>query len=352
MTRVLLVDDDKTQCMSLGLACTSKGHTVEMATVGSRALGIGARFRPDVLVTDWMLTGPVDGIVISEALRAVNETTQTILITAYSSPDLRQTALRAKIFGYFEKPLNLEKVLAAVDKASQREPLPVNHRVGLIEADPEGRILHANSRARELVPLPEDISAADTLAQYLSYRSLVAVDSEDGWCRLSLVDGKASFFGYVKDRDAESRLLLLVGPDEAELQHHPVVRALVEAQGASKENRPSRGRILLVDDDELQRRLAVAQLKSLGRPFHSAESFTRAVHILEGDPDVDVILLDYESSDGDVADAVRRIRDISPGVTIVGTSAGFRKREFEELGVDKFLVKPVLAAAVSAVLDA
>ena len=83
MGRVLVVDDDNTLCMSLGFAFNSRGHTVEMATSGRNAIDVGARFRPDVLVVDWKLNGPPDGIQVSEALRAVRPETHTILITGW-----------------------------------------------------------------------------------------------------------------------------------------------------------------------------------------------------------------------------------------------------------------------------
>ena len=43
MAKVLIVDDDNSQCMSLGFAFSAEGFTVEMATSGRRAIDIGTR---------------------------------------------------------------------------------------------------------------------------------------------------------------------------------------------------------------------------------------------------------------------------------------------------------------------
>jgi hypothetical protein len=52
----------------------------------------------------------------------------------------------------------------------------------------------------------------------------------------------------------------------------------------------------------------------------------------------------------DLRTTVARMREIRPGVRLVGTSGEDRSREFRELGIDAFLLKPWTVAGDLAAL--
>ncbi len=143
--------------------------------MGQNAIDLGVWFRPDVLLVDWLLKGPIDGIRVSKAVRAAHSETHTIPITGFASYDLRQVALKVKTFGFFEKPLDFEKVHRAIDKAVETPALRADPEVGLLEYDTRGQIVDANSKARKMLGLPVPLTDESRLSNTFSYRSICAL---------------------------------------------------------------------------------------------------------------------------------------------------------------------------------
>ncbi len=101
--RVLCIDDEEGVCETLQLALTQRGFRVETATKGRDALDLGAWFRPDVLVADWILDR-IHGLKVAETLRLVKPDLSLIPMTGFSSADLEVEARKLDAFALLEKP--------------------------------------------------------------------------------------------------------------------------------------------------------------------------------------------------------------------------------------------------------
>src|SRR4051812_40667547 len=66
--RALIVDDEETILEFLGMGLGYEGFTVETASDGPSALAAADRFRPDLVLLDWMLPG-LDGVEVCRRLR-------------------------------------------------------------------------------------------------------------------------------------------------------------------------------------------------------------------------------------------------------------------------------------------
>lgn len=117
MARVLLVDDEPLYLRFLGREARRAGHEVETASSGSEGVAAGLRFRPDVLVVDWMLQDSLRGVDVAEALGAELPRLLTIVITGYPSLDLEKRKAGARIVEVLEKPVSFEVVRAALSRA-------------------------------------------------------------------------------------------------------------------------------------------------------------------------------------------------------------------------------------------
>ena len=95
-----------------------EGHEVKTATTAEDAIDFGTHWLPSVLVADWMLTSPLDGLQVSQAMGAANPQLQTILITGYPSQELKARAEQANVFSFIEKPFSLTEVAGAVRRAA------------------------------------------------------------------------------------------------------------------------------------------------------------------------------------------------------------------------------------------
>jgi CheY-like chemotaxis protein len=128
--------------------------------------------------------------------------------------------------------------------------------------------------------------------------------------------------------------------------------------GESGKARGGHERILVVDDDPLQTRLAEGILSSLGYAVETAASGELALTAVE-QGEYDLVVLDMLMPGGwDGAETLRRVRAVRPrqrAVIATGYADSARVSVAEELGIGGVVRKPVsvatLASAVRAGLD-
>lgn len=116
VTRILVVDDEKTTRLALCEAFTRLGYETNHAATGDEALvAIAADFY-DVVILDLEMPGTKGVKVLAEAEELAPDTA-FIVLTAYASTDTAIAALRSGAFDYLRKPSSLEVIVTAVKKA-------------------------------------------------------------------------------------------------------------------------------------------------------------------------------------------------------------------------------------------
>lgn len=116
--------------------------------------------------------------------------------------------------------------------------------------------------------------------------------------------------------------------------------------------------VLIVDDDQFQRKVTGEQLRTLGYQVETATSGEEALAVLK-EREVDLVILDMIMPSGiDGAESYRRIAEIRPGqkaIIISGFSESERVKEAQQMGAGAYLRKPAtlkkLAQAVRQELD-
>ena len=137
---------------------------------------------------------------------------------------------------------------------------------------------------------------------------------------------------------------------EDETVHDLAFYSRENSESTSTDSR-SDDHVLVFDEDDLQRRLASMQLQNLGCVFHAAESHERAIQIFEADPLIRLVLVDYGKDGTGLGELVWKIRKARETTTIVGISSGCRRREFEEIGIDRCLQKPLVSDTIRELLE-
>ena len=116
--RILIVDDEVRVAFFLqeglkGLGDDYEVHTTESAELALKEMDA----RPfDLAVIDFRLPG-INGLDLIEQLKVISPDTQTILITAYSSPHVESEAQRLSTYDYLAKPFRIEDLMCTVQKA-------------------------------------------------------------------------------------------------------------------------------------------------------------------------------------------------------------------------------------------
>ncbi|MBN1491228.1 MAG: response regulator [Phycisphaerae bacterium] len=343
-SRLLVVDDEPGYRDYLARYLTREGHEVQVAASGREAIDTGARFRPRVLIADWMLKDQLHGIHVSETLRVVRPDMQTIVITAFPSDDLRVEVARALVYRFITKPFELADLSVAVREAAR--VLPPRSRqasIAVIEVGPDGEVLYANPRARALF---RETDAGDEPERFSGlFPAGHAPDLDNAaerWVVASPRTSRASTW-HVRAQAGEgqaSRFVVLRVQGEPEFAHTQVIEMLLRVEDPRQARWPFPGRVLVVDSHDLVRRSAVMNLLYAGAGCYAAETHADAIRLFEHDHGIEFVILDYDMPCGEAAALVPILRTIRPRVTIVGISAQDRSEAFRRMQVDYFLRKP------------
>lgn len=108
-------------------------------------------------------------------------------------------------------------------------------------------------------------------------------------------------------------------------------------------------RVLVVDDDPLQRRIAQTALERVGYQVTAMESGEAAVAHIADHP-ADIVILDMVMTGIDGAETLRRIRELypdQPAMILTGYSSSERAQAALQLGQCELLAKPIQASALT-----
>ncbi len=117
--KVLLVDDEVDFVDVLGDRLEARGLQVVKAHNGSQALEAAAERVFDAIVLDMAMPG-MDGLETLEALLEINPDLQVILLTGRATLEQAATAIRIGALDLFEKPVEIEVLVAKIELAATR----------------------------------------------------------------------------------------------------------------------------------------------------------------------------------------------------------------------------------------
>ena len=150
--RILLVEDDERLSGYVAKALREEGHLVEIAADGTSGLTMATAAAYDVIVLDRMLP-QVDGLKVLQALRAMEDATPVLILSALGDADERVRGLRAGGDDYLAKPFSIEELVARVEVLARRRgqpDLPGRHVFGDLIIDPVGRVVSRAGKRIEL----------------------------------------------------------------------------------------------------------------------------------------------------------------------------------------------------------
>jgi DNA-binding response OmpR family regulator len=133
---ILLVDDDKDLLYGMKIWLRANGYHVFCALDGPSAITLAKAHKPDLIILDIGLPGG-DGYMTMARLRTLMPLAHIpiLVMTARDAMTHEKKALDAGAEGFFQKPLDNRKFLAAIQKAL--EPKPGAHSPA--KTAPEGK---------------------------------------------------------------------------------------------------------------------------------------------------------------------------------------------------------------------
>lgn len=105
--KILIVDDQYGIRVLLDEVFQKEGYQTFQAANGKQALTIAKKEQPDLVILDMKIPG-MDGLEILKRLKALNQSIQVIMITAYGELDLIQEAMRLGALTHLTKPFDID----------------------------------------------------------------------------------------------------------------------------------------------------------------------------------------------------------------------------------------------------
>ncbi len=118
MIKILVVDDEHSILETLDMFMEEKGFKVMTADTGNKALDLFERHHPQIVILDIRLPDQ-NGLDVLQSMMEKNFPSKIIMITAFQDMETTIMAMKRGAFDYIHKPLDVDQVEQAVDRAVQ-----------------------------------------------------------------------------------------------------------------------------------------------------------------------------------------------------------------------------------------
>jgi len=149
--RILVIEDDREAAAYLVKGLTESGHRVDLASEGRQGLDRARSGNFDAMIIDRMLPG-LDGLSIIAALRAANDLTPVLVLSALGDVEDRVQGLNSGCDDYLPKPFAFSELLARLEALTRRGGAETKLKVADLEMDLIAREVTRAGRTIELLP--------------------------------------------------------------------------------------------------------------------------------------------------------------------------------------------------------
>ncbi len=117
---ILIVDDEPDLASALAERLEIRGFQVEVAVNGEDALLLTGKADFDVVIIDMKMPG-MDGLKLMSEIKRERPSTKIILFTGHGSASDIKKGMRDGASTYLVKPVDIEKLIDAVNKIMDKE---------------------------------------------------------------------------------------------------------------------------------------------------------------------------------------------------------------------------------------
>jgi signal transduction histidine kinase len=121
-SRILIIDDEEIVLDSCLAVLEGRGYEIATAPDGAAGLEKAREFVPDLVLVDLMMPG-LSGFEVLEALRGVDPTLVTIVITGYSTVESAVEAMKKGAFDFLPKPFMPDELRLIVERGLEKRRL-------------------------------------------------------------------------------------------------------------------------------------------------------------------------------------------------------------------------------------
>jgi len=123
MNKIMIVEDEAVIALRLQQRLKSMGFDVAgVAYSGEEAVESARDLRPDLILTNIMIPGKLDGIQVAEIVKSALDI-PVIFLTAYSEDKIIERAKQAESYGYIVKPFQNRELKSAIEFALYKKDM-------------------------------------------------------------------------------------------------------------------------------------------------------------------------------------------------------------------------------------
>jgi len=117
--KILVVDDNVSLCKTMSLILKHKSYAVATANEGREAIERVQQNPFDMIFLDIKMPH-MNGVESYRRIKAIRPDAVVMMMTAYAVEDLVQQALQEGAYGVVYKPLDIDRVIAIIEKRPSR----------------------------------------------------------------------------------------------------------------------------------------------------------------------------------------------------------------------------------------
>jgi NtrC-family two-component system response regulator AlgB len=164
VTRLLVVDDERSITSTIEAAMKSAGHQVEVADSGEMALTLMRKQVPDILLTDLRMDG-MSGIDLLGKTREYFPSVTGVIMTAFGTIDTAVSAMKQGAYDYLVKPFTPEQLEHLVERIEEfrklrEENTKLRDQVDAL-SEPSA-IVSNNSRMHKVLDTAKKVAVTDS----------------------------------------------------------------------------------------------------------------------------------------------------------------------------------------------
>lgn len=122
MTKILVIDDERSIRNSMKDILQYEGHEVVLAENGMEGLVSVKSEKPDIVFCDIKMP-KMEGIEVLERIKEFSADTPVIMISSHGTIDTAIEAIRKGAYDFIEKPLDLNRILITIKNATDKHLL-------------------------------------------------------------------------------------------------------------------------------------------------------------------------------------------------------------------------------------
>ncbi len=122
MTKILVIDDERSIRNSMKDILQYEGHEVILAENGMEGLVSVKSEKPDIVFCDIKMP-KMEGIEVLERIKEFSTDTPVIMISGHGTIDTAIEAIRKGAYDFIEKPLDLNRILITIKNATDKHQL-------------------------------------------------------------------------------------------------------------------------------------------------------------------------------------------------------------------------------------